>query len=118
RQSRSVFCADRKDLTSFASEPKAPRHSEEMKCRQDFRSSARLSRRAPRRIPSQRSSGTGLESAVSKSMGNLRQCDRSHVLGMGDVCNETLDIREITNILGVVLEDNWNLRQHRFCGLH
>ncbi len=110
RQSRIASCPDRKDSTSGANEPKDAKHSGEMKCLQDFRSSARLRRRASRTIPSQRSSGTGLEIAASKSMGDLRQGNRLDVRGMGDVGHETLDIRKIVDVLGMVLQDDWDIR--------
>src|SRR2546425_2657238 len=108
---------DRNDSTSGASNPKDSRHSAETRCFQDFRSSARLRRSAPRKIAFRRSASTGLECAVSKSIGNLSKCDRLYIWRVGNICYELLDVREIGDVFRVVFQDDWDTGQARPCCL-
>src|SRR6266705_1165871 len=110
-QSRIESCPDRNGSTSGANDPKDSRHFVGIKCFHDFWSSTRLVRSARRKIPSRRSSSTGFEDAISKSTGDLRQCDSPQICRSGDGRCEALNIREIGDVFCVVFQDDWHIGQ-------
>src|SRR5207249_5424711 len=80
--------------------------SAEMRCFQDFRSSDRLWRSAPRRIPFRRSGSTDFECAVPESMGYIRERHGLYIRRVSESRGEALDVREIKNVFCMVLQND------------